>query len=144
MRRGFILLAAALLAVCLSALAQDTARINGSVTDQTGAVIPNAKVTIENPARGFKRVIMSDSAGFFAVTAVPIGDYVITAEASGFEKLVRTGITLEVGQIQRVDLQMTVGQMTQEVTVSGNVPKVQTETAAVSAWSPAPRSKTWI
>jgi hypothetical protein len=73
------LLAAALLAACLSALAQDTPRINGSVTDQTGAVIPNAKVTIENPARGFKRVLASDSAGFFAVTAVPIGDYVITA-----------------------------------------------------------------
>ncbi|MGC9994698.1 MAG: carboxypeptidase-like regulatory domain-containing protein [Terriglobia bacterium] len=133
MRRGFILLAAALLAVCLSALAQDTARINGSVTDQTGAVIPNAKVTIENPARGFKQVLKSDSAGFFAVTAIPIGDYVITAEAAGFQKLVRSGITLEVGQIQRVDLQMTVGQMTQEVTVSGNVPKVQTETAAVSS-----------
>jgi hypothetical protein len=133
MKRSFILLAAALLAVCLSALAQDTARINGSVTDQTGAVIPNAKITIENPARGFKQVLQSDSAGFFAVTAVPIGDYVITAEAAGFQKLVRSGITLEVGQIQRVDLQMTVGQMTQEVTVSGNVPKVQTETAAVSS-----------
>ncbi len=133
MKRSFILLAAALLAVCLSALAQDTARINGSVTDQTGAVIPNVKVTIENPARGFKQVMKSDSAGFFALQAVPIGDYVITAEAPGFQKLVRSGITLEVGQIQRVDLQMTVGQMTQEVTVSGNVPKVQTETAAVSS-----------
>jgi hypothetical protein len=133
MKRGFILLAAAVLAVCLSALAQDTARINGSVTDQTGAVIPNVKVTIENPSRGFKQVLKSDSAGFFALQAVPIGDYVITAEAPGFQKLVRSGITLEVGQIQRVDLQMTVGQMTQEVTVSGNVPKVQTETATVSS-----------
>jgi hypothetical protein len=133
MKRSFILLAAALLAVCLSALAQDTARINGSVTDQTGAVIPNVKVAIENPARGFKQVLKSDSAGFFALQAVPIGDYIITAEAPGFQKLVRSGITLDVGQIQRVDLQMTVGQMTQEVTVSGNVPKVQTETAAVSS-----------
>ena len=133
MKRSFVLLAAALLAVCLSALAQDTARINGSVTDQTGAVIPNVKVTIENPARGFKQVMKSDSAGFFALQAVPIGDYIITAEAPGFQKLVRSGITLDVGQIQRVDLQMTVGQMTQEVTVSGNVPKVQTETAAVSS-----------
>jgi len=133
MKRSLILLAVAFLAVCFSALAQDTARINGSVTDQTGAVIPNAKVTIENPARGYKQVLTSDSAGFWAIQAVPIGDYVITAEAPGFQKLVRTDITLQVGQIQRVDLQMTVGQMTQEVTVSGNVPKVQTETAAVSS-----------
>jgi hypothetical protein len=133
MKRSLILLAAVLLAVCMSALAQDTARMDGTVTDQTGAVIPNAKVTIENPARGFTRVMKSDSAGFFSVTAIPIGNYVVTAEAAGFQKLVRSGITLEVGQIQRVDLQMTVGQMTQEVTVSGNVPKVQTETASVSA-----------
>jgi hypothetical protein len=133
MKRSLILLAAVLLAVCMSALAQDTARMDGSVTDQSGAVIPNAKVTIENPSRGFTRVMKSDSAGFFSVSAIPIGEYVVTAEAPGFQKLVRSGITLEVGQIQRVDLQMTVGQMTQEVTVSGNVPKVQTETAVVSS-----------
>jgi hypothetical protein len=133
MKRNLILLAAALLAVSLSALAQDTGRIDGAVTDQTGAVIPNAKVTIENPARGFTRVLKSDSAGYFSVSAIPIGNYVVTAEAAGFQKLVRSGITLEVGQVLRVDLQMTVGQMTQEVTVSGNVPKVQTETAVVSS-----------
>jgi hypothetical protein len=114
-------------------LAQDTGRIDGAVTDQTGAVIPNAKVTIENPARGFTRVLKSDSAGYFSVSAIPIGNYVVTAEATGFQKLVRSGITLEVGQVQRVDLQMSVGQMTQEVTVSGNVPIVQTETAVVSS-----------
>jgi len=133
MKRSLILLAAALLAVCLSALAQDTGRIDGAVTDQSGAVIPGAKVTIENPSRGFTRVITTDSAGFFSVSAIPIGNYVVTSEATGFQKLVRSGITLEVGQVLRVDLQMTVGQMTQEVTVSGNVPKVQTETAVVSS-----------
>jgi hypothetical protein len=133
MKRSLILLAAALLAVCLSAWAQDTGRIDGAVTDQSGAVIPGAKVTVENPARGFTRVLKADSAGFFSLSAIPIGNYVVTAEATGFQKLVRSGITLEVGQVLRVDLQMTVGQMTQEVTVSGNVPKVQTETAVVSS-----------
>jgi hypothetical protein len=133
MKRSLILLAAALLAVCLSAWAQDTGRIDGGVTDQSGAVIPGAKVTIENPARGFTRVLKTDSAGFFSVSAIPIGNYVVTAEATGFQKLVRSGITLEVGQVLRVDLQMTVGQMTQEVTVTGNIPKVQTETAVVSS-----------
>jgi hypothetical protein len=133
MKRNLVLLAAAFLAVCMTVLAQDTGRIDGAVTDQSGAVIPGAKVTIENPARGFTRVLKSDSAGYFSVSAIPIGNYVVTAEATGFQKLVRSGITLEVGQVQRVDLQMTVGQMTQEVTVSGNVPKVQTETAVVSS-----------
>lgn len=132
-RRSLILLATALLTVCISGLAQDTAYMDGTVTDKTGAAIPGAKVTVSNPDKGYTRNLVSDSAGFYSVSAVPIGDYIVTAEASGFQKLVRSGITLQVGQHQRVDLQLTVGQVTQEVTVTGNVPKVQTETAAVSS-----------
>jgi hypothetical protein len=100
--------------------------------DSSGAVIPGAKVTVSNPTKGFTRELMSNSAGDYAVSAVPIGDYVVTAQAAGFQKLVRSGITLNVGQVQRVDLQLQVGQTTQEVTVTGNLPRVQTETAAIS------------
>jgi len=57
---------------------------------------------------------------------------VITAQAAGFQKLVRTGIELAVGQTLRVDLQLTVGQMTQEITISGSAAKVETENAIVS------------
>ncbi len=124
-------------ATCLAfatvAMGQDTATIVGTVTDTTGAVIPNAKITVSNPDKGFTRVLISNSAGAFSVSAIPIGNYVVTAEAQGFQKLVRTGITLEVGQIQRVDMQLTVGQITQEVSVVGNVPRVQTETGAISS-----------
>ncbi|MGA3167789.1 MAG: carboxypeptidase-like regulatory domain-containing protein [Terriglobia bacterium] len=116
----------------LSAWAQDTAKIVGSVMDSSGAVIPGAKVTVSNPDKGFTRELVSNAAGDYAVSAVPIGDYVVTAQAAGFQKLVRSGITLNVGQVQRVDLQLQVGQTTQEVTVTGNLPRVQTETAAIS------------
>ncbi len=133
MKRTLLLLVTVLLAVSFSGFAQDTANIDGTVTDKSGAVIPGATVTISNPDKGFTRVLTSDSAGFFSITAIPIGDYVVTAEASGFQKLVRSGITLNVGQHQRVDMQMSVGQVTQEVTVTGNLPKVQTDTAAVSS-----------
>lgn len=132
MKRAFLLLATTLFVVSLTAWAQDTANIVGTVTDTTGAVIPGAKVTVSNPDKGFTRELVSNSAGAYSVSAVPIGNYVITAEAQGFEKLVRSGIALTVGQIQRVDLQLTLGQVTQEVTVTGNVPKVQTETSAIS------------
>jgi len=132
MKRAVLLLVS-FLVLCLSAWCQDTARMVGTVTDQSGAVIPNAKVTISNPQRGFTQVLNSDSAGFFSISAIPIGDYVVTAEAAGFEKLVRSGITLQVGQIQKIDLQMTVGQVTQEVSVTGNIVQVQTETATVSS-----------
>ncbi|MGD1156608.1 MAG: carboxypeptidase-like regulatory domain-containing protein [Terriglobia bacterium] len=117
----------------LSAWAQDTAKIVGSVIDSSAAVIVGAKVTVSNPDKGFTRELVSNSAGEYSVGAVPIGNYVVTAEAPGFQKLVRTGITLTVGQIQRVDMQLQVGQTTQEITVTGNLPQVQTETATVSA-----------
>jgi hypothetical protein len=100
--------------------------------DSSGAVIPGSKITVSNPDKGFTRELVSNAAGDYSVRAVPIGNYVISAEAAGFEKLVRTGITLTVGQVQRVDMQLRVGQTTQEITVTGNLPQVQTETAAVS------------
>ena len=133
MKRALILVGMLLFGMSLTCWAQDTARMVGSVTDSTGALIPNAQVTVANPDKGFTRVMKTDSAGYFALTAIPIGNYVVTAEAAGFQKLVRSGIVLQVGQIQRVDMQLTVGQVTQEITVTGNLPQVQTETAAVSS-----------
>jgi hypothetical protein len=112
--------------------AQDTANIVGAVTDTSGAVIPNAKIVVSNPNRGFSRDLTSNSAGEFSVSRIPIGDYVVTAEATGFQKLVRSGITLDVGQTLRIDMQLPVGQINQEVTVSGNIAKVETENATVS------------
>jgi hypothetical protein len=123
-----------ILASGLSAVgwAQDQATLVGAVTDSTGAVVPNAKVTVTNPDKGYVRQLVSDSAGEFTAPRIPIGNYVITVEAAGFEKLVRTGLVLQVGQTLRVDCQLTVGQVTQEVTVAGNVAKVETENATLS------------
>ena len=62
MKRRLLLLATVLLTVCVSGFAQDTANMDGTVTDKSGAVIPGAKVTISNPDKGFNRVLTSDSA----------------------------------------------------------------------------------
>ena len=113
-------------------LAQDTATIQGTVTDSTGAVIPNAKISVTNPDRGFVRDLVSNSAGEYIANRIPIGNYVIICEASGFQKLTRSGISVSVGQTQRVDLTLTVGQITQQVEVVGNIAKVETENATVS------------
>ena len=112
--------------------AQDTATIVGTVTDSTGAIVPGAKVTVSNPDRGFVRDIASDSAGDYTAARIPIGNYVVSAEVSGFKKLERTGISLSAGQTQRVDLALEVGQVTQEIQVAGNVAKVETENATIS------------
>jgi hypothetical protein len=87
---------------------------------------------VANPDKGFTRDLVANAAGEWNASKVPIGDYVITAEAPGFQRLVRSGITVAVGQTLRVDLTLTVGQVTQEVTVTGNVTRVETETAAIS------------
>jgi carboxypeptidase family protein len=132
MKRLVLLLLFATVSTFVSLRAQDTATIVGSVSDPTGSAIPNARVMVSNPDKGFTRQLLSNTAGEYTAAKVPIGDYVITAEAPGFQKLVRSGITLSVGQVLRVDLQMKVGQVSEQVTVIGNVPHVQTETATMS------------
>jgi hypothetical protein len=133
MRKGALALVFALWLVSAPAWAQDTASIVGTVTDPTGAVVPNAKVTIQNPQKGFVRELTTNAVGAFAVAPVPLGEYTVTVEAPGFQKSIQTGITLTVGQIQRVDVTIKVGATTEEVSVVGNVPHVQTETGAVSS-----------
>ena len=130
--KAISLMVASALFFCLSARAQDTATIAGTVTDTSGAVIPNAKVTVSNAEKGFSRELATNTAGEYTAAKLPIGDYVVSAGANRVQKLVLSGITLAVGQAQRVDLQLQVGQSTQAMTVTGNVPHVETETAAVS------------
>ncbi len=119
-------------ALSFTGRAQDQATLVGSVSDATGAVVPGAKVAVSNPDTSFARELVTNSAGEFTAAKIPIGNYVVTVEAAGFQKLVRTGIVLNVGQTLRVDLQMTLGQMTQEITVRGSAVKVETENATVS------------
>jgi hypothetical protein len=132
MKRTICLLVGLLLLAGLPGWAQDTATLVGTVSDATGAVVPGAKVTVSNPSRGFTRDVASNAAGEYTAARIPIGDYVVTAEASGFQKLVRSGITLTAGQTQRVDLTLTVGQLTQQVEVVGNIARVETENATIS------------
>jgi len=114
------------------ALPQDTATIVGTVSDPSGAVVPGASVTVSNPTRGYVRQVTTDSAGTYQAPTLPLGEFVVTAEAKGFQNTVVSGIHLEVGQIQRIDVTLRLGEATQKVEVVGNIPQVQTETAAIS------------
>jgi hypothetical protein len=129
---GCALVACALVALSAPLSGQQLATIVGTVQDPSGAAIPGVNVTVSNSAKGFTRNCVSNSAGEYAAPQIPIGDYTVTAEAPGFQRLTQTGITLNAGQTQRVDLQLTVGSAQQHVTVVGNIPKVETETGAIS------------
>ena len=132
MKRSALLIGLVCFSAPLCSWAQDTATIVGTVTDASGGVIPQAKVTVVNPEKGLTRDLVTNTAGEFIAAKIPIGNYAISVEASGFQKLMRSGISVETGQTLRVDLQLKVGQTTQLITVAGEAPHVETESGAVS------------
>ncbi|MGH9454682.1 MAG: carboxypeptidase regulatory-like domain-containing protein, partial [Terriglobia bacterium] len=131
MKKSFLIFTLVLFGASLTCWAQE-ASIVGTVTDTSGSVIPGARITVENPGKGFTRSLVTNSAGAYVAAAVPIGQYVVSAEAPGFRKLVHSGIVLQVDATLRVNLQLEVGRVTQEVSVQGNALHVQTETAETS------------
>ncbi|MGH9662585.1 MAG: carboxypeptidase regulatory-like domain-containing protein [Bryobacteraceae bacterium] len=122
------------LSVCLlavSAAAQTiTGAIGGTVTDASGAVVPNVKVTATNVATNLIYNSQSNAAGIYNLLFLPIGDYNVSAESSGFKKLVLGPFKLETAQTARVDIKMEVGEVTQSVEIRDVAPILQTDTTA--------------
>src|SRR5271163_2071637 len=79
------------------AFGQSTSAIQGTVTDASGAPIPNASVTVTDPQHGVDRTLVTDSAGIYYVPALPVGTYNVTAKASGMALTEAKGIVLDVG-----------------------------------------------
>ena len=124
-----------LAAVCLlagTARAQNTGTITGTVKDASGAIMPGATITAKHVETGLTRTAQTDSSGNYTIPSVPIGAYEVTAEASGFNKEVRSGINLVVGQTAVVNMSLQVGAVEQQVTVTGEAPLVNTTTSATS------------
>lgn len=132
MKRTILILVVFLLSATVTSFAQQ-ASIVGTVTDSSGAVIPGVDITLRNVATNFTRRLVTNSAGAYVAASLPIGTYMITAAHPGFQRLVHSGIVLQVGATLRVDLQLRVGEVSQEVSVHANTLHVQTETAAISS-----------
>lgn len=116
-----------------SSLPQVIGQLTGTVTDTSGAVIPGATVTVSSATQGFKRVVTSNSSGNYLVAAIPSGVYNLTVTAKGFKSYSASGIVLRAGRRVRANVAMTVGSVTQKVTVSGtSIGHVQLESATVS------------
>jgi hypothetical protein len=105
--------------------------VTGTVTDQTGAVVPGAQVTITNDATGLKRQATTDGIGVYRVLDLPQGTYTIEVSASGFKPLKKTNVGMRIGQVNLQDLQLEVGGVTQEITVTGTAAVLQTQKADV-------------
>ncbi len=119
----------AFLALSNIAYAQ-TARIGGTVTDATNAVVPGATLTIVNVDTNDTRVAVSNERGQYHVPFLPSGRYMVTCELPGFQTIRREGIVLETDQEVRVDFPLKPGALTESVTVVGT-PVLASETSAV-------------
>src|SRR5438093_13086341 len=85
------------------------ATIVGRVTDDSGAVVPGAKITITNVGTNDSRSVIVNDSGEYAMPQLAPGQYTVTAEYAGFNKVVRSGIVLETGQQARIDIALKVG-----------------------------------
>ena len=129
--RWLFLLTAALLLFAGQAIAQE-ATVVGSVTDQTGAVVPGATVTVTNLDTGQPRSFTTAGDGEYAAPALPIGHYAIKVTSKGFKTTERSGLTLNVGDRIRIDFQLEVGSTEQTVEVQAGEIHLQTESGEVS------------
>jgi hypothetical protein len=114
-----------LLSLIASAGAQSQAlngQIEGTVTDASGAVVPNATITIVNIETGTTRTLNTDESGVYRAPLLPLGSYRVTAEAPNFKRLVREGITLTTGQTATIALALEAGTVSEVVTVTADAP----------------------
>jgi hypothetical protein len=111
----------------LSLMAQTSqGRILGTVVDLSGAVVPQARVTIQNPATGVRRTVVTTSAGDYTVANLDPGTYTISVEGAGFKRTVSTPTLLEVSREVRVDLKLQPGMVTETMVVTAEGALVDT------------------
>lgn len=95
-------------------------QIEGTISDQAGAAVPNAIITATNIEIGTTRTVTTDESGVYRFPLLSLGTYRISAEAANFKKLVREGITLATGQTATVDLSLPAGEVREVVTISAD------------------------
>ena len=121
-----------LLVLTPGAWGQDNATITGTVVDATGAVVPNAAISLTNPATDQVRQDTSNSAGAYRFANVGVGTYALSASVAGFRKYTKTDIVVHPAQTLEEDIALTVGSQQQTVTVAADALQVQSETSEVS------------
>jgi hypothetical protein len=102
--------------------------IVGTVTDATGGVLPGVTMTITNSETGIAQTVVTDAKGLYTVLYLNAGTYSVTAQLSGFKKVVRSGMDVKVGEPTRVDLKLETGVMSETVQVTAETPLLNTTT----------------
>ena len=128
-RRHLIILPALLLATLLG-VAQlfgqqlSKAELSGVITDASGARVPGARVEATHTATQFTRQVLTNDEGFYVISSLPIGPYVLSVELSGFRKYVRSGVNLSAGDRKVIDITLEVGELANQIEVIAEAPLV--------------------
>ncbi|MCB9383504.1 MAG: carboxypeptidase regulatory-like domain-containing protein [Bryobacterales bacterium] len=131
MRHRFVRLVLLGLAALSAAFAQSQGTIQGVVTDDSGAVIPGAKVVVSNDATGVQNTRTTNEVGFYTAPGLNPGPYTVTVSSDGFSTSEQEGINLEVAQTLGLNIQLSVGQLTEVVEVSAAAQLLQSEKTEV-------------
>ncbi|MSV30537.1 MAG: TonB-dependent receptor [Bryobacterales bacterium] len=126
-RLGALLLLCALVLVGQS----DNSTISGVIKDPSGSVVANAKVSLRNEDTSFERQTTTNETGFYTVTNIAPGYYTVTVEASGFKKTSRSRNKLDAGLPIAVNMELTVGQVSETINVEASAAQINTESATV-------------
>src|SRR6185369_8690157 len=111
---------------CGTAAAQETTgTITGTTTDQTGAVLPGVSVTLKNTDTGIVRTVVTNEAGLYTASLLPIGQYEVVFELQGFQSVTLRGVTLHVNDRLQLDGRMTVGAVAESIDVTAGRTLVQ-------------------
>lgn len=116
----------------MASRAQVSASITGHVEDATGAAVQQATITVKSQETGATRTVMTDDSGDFRVLSLPLGPQEVRAEKNGFKLVVRSGISLEVGQEAVVNFRLELGEYVQKIAVTEAPPVVNVTTASIS------------
>jgi hypothetical protein len=128
--RALAVIVAATFLTCSNAMAQfDTAAVIGTVHDVTGAVVPDATVTLTNTETSLSATRTTNNEGVYEFVTVRPGIYVVTAEKSGFAIELVDNVQVQVGARQRVDLRLSVGQLSEKVQVTAEARLVETDSS---------------
>ncbi len=116
---------------CGTAWAQATAQISGTVQDQSGAVLPGVEVTASQTDKGVSRMTVTNEAGYYTLSNLPLGPYRLEAALPGFRSFVQTGIVLQVNSNPTLNITLQVGQVSEQVEVQANASLVDTRNVSV-------------
>ncbi|HJZ82986.1 MAG TPA: TonB-dependent receptor [Pyrinomonadaceae bacterium] len=134
LRFGFTVIVALLISLCAAAGATaqiDTASLTGAITDANGGVIAGARVAVVNRATNISLETTTKEDGYYTFSNLRPGVYEITVEQAGFKRETRSALQLSVGQRARLDFSLTVGQVTEAVTVTGDTLILQRDDASL-------------